>query len=57
MLLNYLMDLQLSVVMESKVAENKGLTPLGYYRGMTVAGLAPEEMGIGPVYAVPKFIR
>jgi acetyl-CoA acetyltransferase len=41
---------------ESKVAENKGLTPLGYYRGMAVAGLAPEEMGIGPIYAVPKLL-
>ena len=45
------------VVMESKVAENKGLTPLGYYRGMAVAGLAPEEMGIGPIYAVPKLLE
>ena len=44
------------VVMESKVAENKGLTPLGYYRGMAVAGLAPEEMGIGPVLAVPNLL-
>ena len=42
--------------MEAKVAENKGLTPLGYYRGMAVAGLAPEEMGIGPIYAVPKLL-
>ena len=42
--------------MESKVAENKGLTPLGYYRGMAVAGLAPEEMGIGPIHAVPKLL-
>lgn len=45
------------VIMESKVAENKGLTPLGYYRGMAVAGLAPEEMGIGPIYAVPKLLE
>jgi len=45
------------VVMESKVAEMKGLTPLGYYRGMAVAGLAPEEMGIGPIYAVPKLLE
>ena len=45
------------VVMESKVAENKGLNPLGYYRGMAVAGLAPEEMGIGPIYAVPKLLE
>ena len=45
------------VIMESKVAENKGLHPLGYYRGMSVAGLAPEEMGIGPIYAVPKLLE
>ena len=45
------------VIMESKVAENKGLNPLGYYRGMAVAGLAPEEMGIGPIYAVPKLLE
>ena len=45
------------VIMESKIAENKGLTPLGYYRGMAVAGLAPEEMGIGPIYAVPKLLE
>jgi len=45
------------VVMESKVAEKKDLTPLGYYRGMAVAGLAPEEMGIGPIYAVPKLLE
>ncbi|MDA3013133.1 MAG: acetyl-CoA C-acyltransferase [Actinomycetota bacterium] len=45
------------VIMESKVAEKKGLTPLGYYRGMAVAGLAPEEMGIGPIYAVPKLLE
>jgi len=43
--------------MEAKVAEKKGLDPLGYYRGMTVAGLAPEEMGIGPVYAVPNLLE
>ena len=45
------------VVMEAKVAEKKDLEPLGYYRGMTVAGLAPEEMGIGPVYAVPNLLE
>ena len=45
------------VVMEAKVAEKKGLDPLGYYRGMIVAGLAPEEMGIGPVYAVPNLLE
>ena len=45
------------VVMEAKVAEKKGLSPIGYYRGMSVAGLAPEEMGIGPIYAVPKLLE
>ncbi|MBU2874678.1 acetyl-CoA C-acyltransferase [Marinobacter salexigens] len=45
------------VVMERKLAEKRGLTPLGIYRGMTVAGLEPEEMGIGPVYAVPKLLK
>jgi len=44
------------VIMESAVAEKKGLTPLGYYRGIAVAGLEPEEMGIGPIYAVPKLL-
>jgi acetyl-CoA C-acetyltransferase/acetyl-CoA acyltransferase len=45
------------VLMESKAAEQQGLAPLGIYRGMTVAGNAPEEMGIGPVYAVPKLLK
>jgi acetyl-CoA acetyltransferase family protein len=45
------------VVMDSKLAEQKGLQPLGVYRGIAVAGLAPEEMGIGPVYAVPKLLK
>jgi len=44
------------VVMDSKLAEQRGLEPLGVYRGMAVAGNAPEEMGIGPVYAVPKLL-
>ena len=44
------------VVMESKVAEKKGLTHLGYYRGRAVAGLAHEEMGIGPIYAVHQLM-
>ena len=46
-----------SVVMEAKVAEKKGLNPLGRYVGMMVAGLAPDEMGIGPIYAVPKLLE
>ena len=45
-----------SVVMDSKLAEQKGLNPLGAYRGMAVAGVEPDEMGIGPVKAVPKLL-
>lgn len=44
------------VVMEAKVAERRGLTPLGRYVGMAVAGTEPDEMGIGPVYAIPKLL-
>jgi acetyl-CoA C-acetyltransferase len=46
-----------SVLMSAKLAEQRGLSPLGYYRGMAVAGLEPEEMGIGPIYAVPKLLK
>jgi acetyl-CoA C-acetyltransferase len=45
------------VVMDATTAERRGLSPLGIYRGMAVAGCAPEEMGIGPVFAVPKLLR
>jgi acetyl-CoA C-acetyltransferase len=45
------------VVMEAKVAERRGLAPLGVYRGMSVAGCAPEEMGIGPIFAIPKLLK
>jgi len=45
------------VLMESKMAEQQGLTPLGVYRGMAVAGNAPEEMGVGPIYAIPKLLK
>ncbi len=45
------------VVMERSLAEKRGLQPLGIYRGMTVAGNAPEEMGIGPIYAIPKLLK
>ncbi|MGB3071358.1 MAG: acetyl-CoA C-acyltransferase [Ottowia sp.] len=45
------------VIMDSSVAERKGLPVLGIYRGMAVAGCAPEEMGIGPMYAVPKLLK
>jgi acetyl-CoA C-acetyltransferase len=46
-----------SVVMEGAVAQKRGLEPLGRYMGMAVAGTAPEEMGIGPVFAVPKLLK
>ncbi len=46
-----------SVLMEAKEASKRGLTPLGAYRGMAVAGLEPDEMGIGPIYAVPKLLK
>jgi acetyl-CoA C-acetyltransferase len=44
------------VVMEAEDAAKRGLNPLGYYRGMAVAGCPPDEMGIGPVFAVPKLL-
>ncbi|UVO51899.1 acetyl-CoA C-acyltransferase [Sphingomonas sp. SUN019] len=46
-----------SVLMEEKVATAKGLTPLGRYVGMAVAGTEPDEMGIGPVFAIPKLLE
>lgn len=46
-----------SVLMEAKEAEKRGLTPLGIYRGMAVAGCKPDEMGIGPVFAVPRLLE
>jgi acetyl-CoA C-acetyltransferase/acetyl-CoA acyltransferase len=45
------------VLMDSQLAQRRGLKPLGIYRGMAVAGCAPEEMGIGPIYAVPKLLK
>ena len=45
------------VVMSAELAAKRGLTPLGYYRGIAVAGCAPDEMGIGPVFAVPKLLE
>lgn len=45
------------VLMEARLAEQRNLEPLGLYRGIAVAGLAPEEMGIGPVLAVPKLLK
>ncbi len=44
------------VVMNAKLAEKKGLQPLGIFRGYAVSGCEPDEMGIGPVYAVPKVL-
>ncbi len=46
-----------SVIMEAGEAVKRGLQPLGAYRGMAVAGCEPDEMGIGPVYAVPKLLK
>ena len=45
------------VMMESTLAEQRGLEPLGAYRGMAVAGCEPDEMGIGPVFAIPKLLK
>lgn len=45
-----------SVLMEAKLAEQRGLNPLGRYVGMAVAGTEPDEMGIGPVFAIPKLL-
>lgn len=45
------------ILMDSKLAEQRGLQPLGIYRGIAVAGNEPEEMGIGPIYAVPKLLK
>lgn len=42
--------------MEAGEAERRGLAPLGIYRGMAVAGCAPDEMGIGPVFAIPRLL-
>jgi len=45
------------VLMEADEAQRLGLTPLGFYRGMAVAGCEPDEMGIGPVFAVPRLLK
>jgi acetyl-CoA C-acetyltransferase len=45
------------VVMDRKLAEQRGITPLGVYRGLAVAGCEPDEMGIGPVFAVPRLLE
>jgi acetyl-CoA C-acetyltransferase len=45
------------VIMDEKEAERRGLTPLGLFKGFAVAGCAPDEMGIGPVFAVPRLLE
>jgi acetyl-CoA C-acetyltransferase len=45
------------VLMEAKDAQKRGLEPLGVFRGMAISGLEPDEMGIGPVYAIPKLLK
>jgi acetyl-CoA C-acetyltransferase len=45
------------VIMDAKLAEKRGLKPLGWFRGFAVAGCEPDEMGIGPVFAVPKLLE
>lgn len=45
------------VMMDRELAEKRGLQPLGIYRGMAVAGCEPNEMGIGPVFAIPKLLQ
>ena len=45
------------VLMDSKLAEQKNIEPLGIFRGLAVSGLEPDEMGIGPVYAVPRLLE
>jgi acetyl-CoA C-acetyltransferase len=46
-----------SVLMDGKLAEQQNLNPLGAYRGIAVAGCEPDEMGIGPVFAIPKLLK
>ncbi|MBP6984990.1 MAG: acetyl-CoA C-acyltransferase [Alphaproteobacteria bacterium] len=45
------------VIMNSKLAEQRGIEPLGIFRGFAVAGCEPDEMGIGPVFAIPKLLK
>jgi acetyl-CoA C-acetyltransferase len=45
------------VVMDAKLAEQRNIEPLGFYRGMVVVGCEPGEMGIGPVFAIPKLLE
>lgn len=45
------------VMMEREAAEKRGLSPLGVYHGVVVSGCEPDEMGIGPIYAIPKLLK
>ena len=45
------------VLMDAKLAEKRGIAPLGLFRGFAVAGCEPDEMGIGPVFAIPKLLK
>lgn len=47
----------MTIVMNVQVAERKGMQPLGVFRGFAVAGCEPDEMGIGPVFAIPKLLK
>lgn len=46
-----------AIVMDRKLAERRGIEPLGVFRGFAVAGCEPDEMGVGPIFAVPKLLR
>lgn len=45
------------VLMDAKLAERRGIKPLGLFRGFAVAGCEPDEMGVGPIYAVPRLLK
>jgi acetyl-CoA C-acetyltransferase len=47
----------MAILMSSRLAESKGLNPLGVFRGFAVVGCEPDEMGIGPVFAIPKLLK
>jgi acetyl-CoA C-acetyltransferase len=47
----------MAIIMDSKLAEQRNLSPLGIFKGFAVAGCEPDEMGIGPVFAVPKLLK
>ena len=45
------------MLVDSKLAEQRGLEPIGVYRGIAVAGCEPDEMGIGPIWAIPQLLK